>query len=577
MGRDDSKVYWKGIEERERTPAFEQTLDTEFPEPAPIASMVEAPTDVSRRSFLKAAGFSVGSSLLISCAREPVEMAIPLLVQGENMTPGKAYWYASTCSGCQAGCGILIKNRDGRPIKIEGNPEHPTSQGGLCAVGQATVLGIYDSQRLGQPKENGAVKDWSHVDEAIRQQLSQIQDGVYVLTGTVTSPTTQATITKFLGQFDGAKHVVYDAVSYAAILDAHAQTHNARVLPHYRFDRAEVIVSLDADFLGTWVSPVEFTKGYTQRRTLKGDSPTLSYHVQLEGRMSLTGSNADRRIRLTPIEHNTVLRMVAERLSQRAGTSISQLSKISGTTQVSSTDIDEIAEKLWQARGRSLIVCGMNDVGTQCLVNAINHLLGNYGKTLDIEKPSYQWQGDDRAVQDLVKGMQGGKVKALIIADSNPAYSLPNSQEFIESLQKVPLTISLTHYVDETASVTKYVCPAHHSLESWDDAEVVSGIVGMSQPAIVPLGQTRNLRQCLNTWMGAEQDDLTIVQTLARSDLSSPREGYPVSEFLGSGGARRICTGQTSAHSKCCLSPVGILAAGDIDDCTHWRVCSCSI
>jgi len=519
MGRDDSKVYWKGIEERERTPAFEQTLEAEFPEPLTIESVVEASTDVSRRSFLRAAGFSVGGGLLISCAREPVEKAIPLLVQGENMTPGKAYWYASTCNGCQSGCGILVKNRDGRPIKIEGNPEHPISQGGLCAVGQAAVLGVYDSHRLGQP-----ATDWSSVDTAIRQQLSQLKDGVYVLTGTVTSPTTQATITKFLGQFNGAKHVVYDSVSYAAILDAHEQTHQTRVLPHYQFDRAEVIVGVEADFLGTWISPVEFTKGYSQGRTLEGETPKLSHHVQFEGRMSLTGSNADRRITLAPAESNAVLRMIAERLAQRAGTSVSQLAGIQGTTRVSSTDIDDIVERLWQARGRSLVVCGINDVGTQCLVNAINHLLDNYGKTLDIEKPSYQWQGNDRAVQELVENMQSGRVKALIIADANPAYSLPNSQEFINALQKIPLTISCAQYMDETAMATKYVCPTHHALESWDDAEIVSGIVGVSQPVIAPLGQTRTLRECLSTWMGAEQDDLSIVEAYWRESIYPRRE-----------------------------------------------------
>ncbi|MDP6417339.1 MAG: hypothetical protein QGG54_20235, partial [Gammaproteobacteria bacterium] len=228
--------------------------------------------------------------------------------------------------------------------------------------------------------------------------------------------------------------------------------------------------------------------------------------------MSLTGSSADRRITLAPAEYSTVLYMLAERLAKRAEISLPQLAGSTGSTQMDSTDIDEMAEQLWQARGRSLVVCATNDVGTQCLVNAINHLLGNYGVTVDIQRPSYQWQGNDSALQALIQSMQAGRVNALIVADANPAYSLPNSGEFIEALKKVPLTISLAPYVDETAALTKYVCPVHHTLESWNDAETVSGVVSVSQPTLTPLGQTRSLRECLSAWLGDDLEDLAIIQ-----------------------------------------------------------------
>lgn len=519
MSREESKAYWKGIEERERTPEFEQKLESEFPQTLNIEPLAKADGGISRRSFLKAAGFSVAGSLLASCARDPVERAIPLLVRDENMTPGQAYWYASTCSGCQAGCGILTKNRDGRPIKIEGNPEHPLSRGGVCAVGQAMVLGVYDSHRLRQPVADGTPVDWSAVDEAVGQQLSQTRDGVYLLTGTVTSPTTQAVISQFLGRFSNARHVVYDPVSYSAILDAHEQTHGERLLPHYRFDRADVIVAADADFLGTWISPVEFTRAYTGKRTIDDADLRISYHVQIEGRMSLTGSNADRRITVTPDEYSEVLGMIADRLAQRAGVTIPQLDGIPAAAHVDTAVLDDLADRLWQARGRSLVVCGINDVGTQCLVNAINQMLDNYGATLDIEQPSYQWQSDDRAVRDLIQAMQAGRVNALLIADTNPAYSLPDAPAFIEALQRVPLTVTFSPYMDETASVTRYVCPASHGLESWSDAELVSGTISVTQPAIASIGQTRSLRACLNNWMGSDQDDLSIMQAYWRDRL----------------------------------------------------------
>jgi molybdopterin-containing oxidoreductase family iron-sulfur binding subunit len=532
MSEDINKTYWKGSEERERTAAFEAHDSRELSQPLTIEPMVEMETGISRRSFLKAAGFSITGSLLASCVREPVEKAIPVLIQAENMMPGKAYWYASTCGGCQAGCGILTKNREGRPIKIEGNTEHPISQGGLCAVGQAMVLGLYDSQRLKQPLMDGAVTDWSAIDTAIGQQLSQTQDGVYLLTGTITSPTTQTIIDRFLGQYNNSRHIISDAVSYSAILDAHEQTHGERVLPHYLFEHAEVIVSLDADFLGTWISPVEFTKGYMKKRTLDEADPQLSYHVQLEGRMSLTGSNADRRILLTPDEISGVLQRLAAGLAQRAGVSIPQLDSLSGSTQISNEVINDLADRLWQARGRGLVVCGMNDVGTQCLVNAINHLLGNYGATLDIEHPSYQWQSNDGAMQELLEALRADQVNALLIADTNPAYSLPDAQEFIEAMKQVPLTISLSTYLDETAAEANFVCPVHHPLESWNDAEIVEGIMSVSQPAIRPLGRTRTLRECLNAWMGTPQDDLAIFQTTWQEQMYPRRtQDMPFQKF----------------------------------------------
>ena len=240
--------------------------------------------------------------------------------------------------------------------------------------------------------------------------------------------------------------------------------------------------------------------------------------------MSLTGSNADRRVRVTPAEGGPVLRGIAERLAERAGESIRQLSGISGSTVVSPALLDDVAEKLWQARGRSLVVCGINDVGIQCLVNGINQILGNYGATVDIEKPSLQWQGDDKAVGELIESMQAGRVRALVIADVNPAYSLPNAREFIAAMKKVPLTVSLTQYVDETAAVSGYICPAHHALEAWNDAEVVSGTISMAQPVIMPLGQTRSLRECLSAWTGGLQEDLAIVQAHWRESIYPRRE-----------------------------------------------------
>ena len=519
MARDKQKRYWKGTEERDRSEAWESEAQKEFPVPL-TGKLDEDASKFSRRSFLKAAGFSAAGTILASCAREPVERAIPMLVQEENMMPGKAYWYASTCGGCQAGCGILTKNRDGRPVKIEGNAQHPVSMGGLCAVGQATVLGLYDSHRLRQPKINGTPSNWAVVDEQIRAGLADNRDGVYVLTGTITSPSTQAAIDNFLSDYDDGRHIVYDAVSYSAIQDAHNITHGVRILPHYKFNEASVIVSVEADFLGTWLSPVEFTKGYVAGRTLEGDSPKLSHHVQFEGRMSLSGSNADRRVPIATGESITILRNLAERLSNRAEQNVPQLAGLSGTTGVGSDILDDVANRLWEARGESLVVCGLNDTATQCVVNTINQILGNYGKTVETDKVSNQWQSDDSAVDGFLADLRNGRVKALITADTNPAYSLPDAGEFSQLMSNVPLSITFTDHDDETSQLAGYVCPLHHPLEAWGDAEPMSGVLSVSQPTIRPLGQTRSLRESLVSWTtGEAQDDLALVRNNWRQNI----------------------------------------------------------
>ncbi|MGD9486978.1 MAG: TAT-variant-translocated molybdopterin oxidoreductase [Calditrichaceae bacterium] len=517
MSTDQEKKYWKGIEERENTKEFQETLETEFPEPVSLSKFLEkdsklAKSGLSRRSFLRAAGFTVTGSILASCVKGPVEKAIPLLNRQEEVVPGEAYWYASTCKGCSASCGILTKNSDGRPVKIEGNPEHPISKGGVCAVGQASILGLYDSQRLQKPMSKGTSVEWSVIDSNVGSGLKNITDGVYILTGTLTSPTTAEMINRFLKRFKKSGHVEYDAVSYSAIPDAHERTFGNRILPHYRFDQADVIVSFDADFLGTWISPVEFTKAYTMKRKPDVSVDDYSYHIQFEGRMSLTGSNADRRVAVTREESINTLMAIAERLSIMSGTGALPWASAELPATVNRVLVDDLADTLWKARGRSLIISGMNDVEAQSVVNYINYILGNYGKTIETDYPSYQWRGNDRAFLELVDKMEAGEVKVLIMSDVNPAYSYPDQRRFIKAIENVPLTISFSDHIDETSELVRYVCPPDHSLESWDDFRIAGGVIGVSQPVIPKLGDTRSFRGCLARWMNDSRTDLEIMQ-----------------------------------------------------------------
>ena len=350
MTENESKTYWREPAERDGDAVVN------------VQSSASAAAPFSRRQFLEAAGFTVSIAAMGGCGRAKPEVALPLLQQPEGLIPGRTQRYASTCGGCAAGCGLLVGVRDGRPLKMEGMPEHPLSNGGLCAIGQALPLGLYDSHRLSSPLQNGKASDWETVDKAVKEKLNQLPNdaAVVFVSSTVTSPTLQAAIDSFLEPFDNGRHVTFDAVSSSSILEAHQQTHGRRVLPRYRFDRAKVMVSFGADFLGTWISPVEFTAGWRSGRVPSDGHPEMSYHVQFEGRMSLTGSNADRRYRLAPNEYAGVLSLLAQDIAHRANQN--PPSGTPGTTSIP-TETENRSNSL--APARLTAVADRGEIGQQ--------------------------------------------------------------------------------------------------------------------------------------------------------------------------------------------------------------------
>ncbi len=473
--------------------------EDEHPEFGPIPA--PGSLNFHRRDFLRLAGFAVAATTVAGCGRAPVQHALPRLVQPEGNVPGRSYDYASVCGGCGAGCGVLVKSRDGRPIKLEGNPDHPLSRGGLCAVGQASLLGLYDQHRLDAPRRDGAEVSWTEIDGDIRSRLQAARDkkrAVRFLTGPLISPTTSRLLRRFLGTFPDARHVVLDTRPGSAIIEAHARTHGSRALPHYHFDRADVLVSFDADFLGTWLSPVEFTAAYQASRRPQGSPPRMSYHVQFESRLSLTGSKADQRLCVRPGEMGLILSHLATRLAGKAR--ISLPGERLEEPPVSAHFLDHLVDVLWQNPRGSLVVCGRQDVDLQVLCNCINHLLGNYGKSLDLAQPSHQMQPGDAEVQTLLGELHDGRVEALFVAGCNPVHDLPAGETLVQDLRKVPLLVSCSERLDETAELARFVCPLPHFLESWSDAEPVDGVVSLAQPVIAPLGDSRPLPESLAAW-----------------------------------------------------------------------------
>ncbi|MHC4605320.1 MAG: 4Fe-4S dicluster domain-containing protein [Planctomycetota bacterium] len=453
---------------------------------------------IGRREFLLAAGAGAGALSLSACLRRPEENIVPYLVEPEEVTPGVATWYASTCPGCTAGCGVLVKCRDGRPVKVEGNPKHPISHGGLCARGQATIMDLYDPARFRGPQIAGKPATWAKVDAAVMEELAAITrkgGRIVILSHTVTSPTLLAAIERFKQAYPTTRHVMYDTLSCSAILDAYERTHGKRILPTCRFDKADVIVSFDADFLGTWVSPVEFTHGWAQKRK----PPDMSWHVQFESRMSLTGANADLRYPVRPhqlghVAHDLLCRLQHEIPALKARKLPQEFpSPVFGPT------MDMIAKRLAASAGRSLVISG-SGVG-QDTVNYLNHFLGNDGSTIELGRPSLQYRSDEWALEALVADpMKKGKVGALIVIGADPLHDNQHAGKLWPVMGAVPLSISMALRPDETTARTKFVCPDHHPFESWGDANARVGTFGVFQPVVRPHRDTRSAVESLLRW-----------------------------------------------------------------------------
>ncbi len=491
---------------------------------------IKMDSDPSRRDFLKLMGYSFAVGSMAACSAPPRKV-IPYLIKPEEITPGVANWYASTCAGCSAGCGVLVKSRDGRPIKIEGNREHPLSKGGVCAVGQATVLSLYDPDRLKGPVLMGKEVSWEILDERMTKELKRIKSEgkkIAIISSTIISPTTRELIKRFLETWPG-EHVVYDPISVSAIRKAHGVTHGVQVLPNYHLDRAEVIVNFGADFLGSWISPVSFTKQYSSRRKL--NQKPVSRHIQFESQMTVTGSNADLRISIEAGDEGLILLWVLKGVLRYVGQKTEALSSIQDQLSklpapaVSQETIQNISDELWRARGNAVVLCGSNN-SHQLIVNFINHLIGAYQTIIDIENPSYQRQGDEKELDTLIQKMKKGGIEGVIVYGVNPVYSYPDQESFLEALEKVPFKISFSPYLDETSERLDAICPDNHYLESWNDAEPVRGIYSLSQPVITPLFKTRSAQESLLRWMGKTPDYYEYLKEYWKKNLFTKQSKF---------------------------------------------------
>ncbi len=488
-----NKKYWQSVEELKGSSVVETLSNSEFVQEIPTDEFLGDKdtldnSSTTRRDFLKYVGFTTAAASLAAC-EGPVRNSIPYVVQPDNIVVGVADWYATTAADGFDFANVLVKTREGRPILVMPNKEAGAD---INARTVASVLSLYDEKlRLKEPKKAGSVISWADADKEIVATLEQLKAAnqpVVLLTGTLASPSTEKVIADFIAKYPNVKHVTYDAISESGTADAFEAMYGKRALPNYDFSKAKVIASFGADFLGDWQGGYE--KSYIEGR--KVDSGKMSYHVQLESNMSLTGANADRRVVLKPSDQVFAL--------------LNLYNAITGSNVASkATPVDDevtaLANDLKKAGSKAVVVTGLNDKNAQLITLAINKALNS--QVIDVVDVNYTRQGNDKDVATLIADMASGRVAGLITYNVNPVYTLPNAAGFTESLKKLKLSVAVSIQDDDTANATQYALPAPHYLESWGDVKLSETKFGLVQPTIQPLFNTRQLQDVLLKWSGA--------------------------------------------------------------------------
>lgn len=499
----ETKKYWKGLEELNQEPEFLQNKDREFPEYLPLnesrPSDSSKTEDSSRRDFLKLMGFGVAAASLAAC-ETPVKKVVPYVNKPVTVDPGKAVYYASTYFDGDNFANVLVKTREGRPIHLTGNELSSINGKGINAQISASLLNLYDSSRLQKFQKNSGDQKFTDITkaDADKEIISALKSAknIRIVSNTIISPSTKQVIKDFKAAYPSTKLVQYDPISLSGLRQA-----NGGIIPSYRFDKAKAIVSFSADFLSSWLSPIEFANQYAKNRKLKKGVSDMSVHYQFETVLSLTGSNADYRTPIKPSEEAGYVVALYNLLAKKAGSAT-----YSSSLKNISTSLTKAADALWSNRGASLVVSGSNDVSVQQFVVAINELLGNTGSTVNLNTPCNLKQGNDTALANLLVEVTNGEVDAVVFYGANPVYDSVIGSKLAAALTNVKTKISFNDRIDETSSLVDYICPDLNIYESWGDTEAYAGKFGLIQPTITPIFKgLRSAQESLLTWSGNTQ------------------------------------------------------------------------
>lgn len=503
-----NKKYWKSVEELDKNSSVVEKLrQNEFVEEIPTDEFLGDKetlenSSTSRRDFLKYVGFTTAAATLAAC-EGPVIKSIPYVVHPDEIIPGVANYYATTIADGFDFASVLVKTREGRPIKIENNKLAKIKGSGNARV-HASVLSLYDTYRAKAPQSLGEFISWETFDEEVVEKieiLNATNRKVVLLTQTFASPSTDKLIKEFTAKYPNVEHVIYDTVSSSEALDAFQQKFGTRGLADYDFSQAEVIVSVGADFLGDWQGG-GYASGYSQTRTPKNGK--ISRHIQFEALMTRSGAMADKRVPTTPSQQKEILKALngaANNLPEHLKEAVANAKK-----------------QLDNAGSKGVVVTGLADTEAQLLSLIINERLGS--AAMDTTKPRLIRKGNSTKVLKAINDIKSGSVAGLITVNVDPLYSFPHSETFAEAYKNLDLSVSFTLREDATASQSQYVGALPHYLESWGDTQIKKGSFALTQPTIRPLFNTRQFQDTLLVWLGIEKSYLEYIQETLEPALS---------------------------------------------------------
>jgi MoCo/4Fe-4S cofactor protein with predicted Tat translocation signal len=503
--------YWKSLEELCEAPGFLEFLHREFPEQASEWNDPEG-----RREFLRIMGASLALAGLTACTRQPEEKIVPYVKMPEEIIPGRPLFFATAVKDQGYAKGVLAESQMGRPTKIEGNPDHPGSLGATDVFGQAAILSLYDPDRSQTLKYYGEVRPWSNFLAAIKTALDAQRPlkgvGLRVLTGTVTSPTLLQQMDDLLLEFPEARFHQYEAAGFENIRAGATLAFGEAVEPQYHFDKAELVLALDADFISRGPANLKHIRDFASRRKLGGNSAEMNRLYVVESTPSLTGASADHRL---PLPSHGV-EGFARAVSASLGLAVEGPSYPAGSLE--QRWVRALVGDMKAHAGATLVIAGETQPPrVHALAHAMNQHLGGVGHTVVYTSPVDRQVG---SLQDLLAEMRSGKVDLLLILSGNPVYDAPADLDFAKALGRVPLRIHLSPYEDETSERCHWHIPEAHSLESWSDARAFDGTVSIIQPLIAPLYNGKSAHEVLAAFTNRpERSSHDIVKDYWKSRL----------------------------------------------------------
>ena len=519
LAGSNGRLYWRSLGQLADTPDFRDYLHREFPDQAS-----EWNDPKGRRDFLKLMSASLALAGVGACTKQPPESIVPYVRQPEDIVPGRPLYFASAIPFSGTAMPVLVESHMGRPTKIEGNPEHPASLGGADVLTQASVLNLYDPDRLQTTSFRGELQGWPRfvgaMQEALRNQKTRGGAGLHFLTPPITSPSLASLLGEVLRDYPAAKWHQYDAVVRPAGVPSAAA-------PVYQFDKADVVVALDSDFLTCGAGNVRYSKDFAARRRLTEENTSMNRLYAIESTPTLTGAKADHRLSVAASEVEGIARELAAAITGSAAPAPSAGGR-TGAPDVARW-VAAIAKDLQAHKGRSVVVAGdFQTDGVRAAAKAINDALGNTGTTvLYGGGPEAVPASGGSSIVELGKAIDAGQVELLVIMGGNPVFTAPVDLRFADRLTKVPLVVYHSTHADETSPLCHWNVAETHPLESWGDSRSFEGTVTLTQPLIDPLYEGRSAHDFLAAFTAQPgRRGLAIVKDFWTKTYSSGAGGW---------------------------------------------------